>query len=183
VGKFEKEGRWKVTANYEALEAYILKEHFLWSLFRAGEANTKSNCDYHSFGLKNYKGRNFRGQKPLRFSRSLVIFAKVYAFENSKSSKRKHSVSPPGGTLKHTMAKVSSSSPPSLHDLKEERVHGGGSIIGGGGWGGTWFQLQISRFSSIFSRYSSRFCKFSSRTKTKKRKGPHFLRMDWGATF
>ena len=35
-----------------------------------------------------FKGRNFRGQKFSRFSRILDIFAKVYAFENLKPTKR-----------------------------------------------------------------------------------------------
>ena len=40
--------------------------------------------DRHSY----FRGRNFRGQKLSHFSRFLVIFAKVSAFGNSKSSKR-----------------------------------------------------------------------------------------------
>ena len=46
-------------------------------------------CLVYSHILKNYsQGRNFLGQKLLRFSRFLPIFAKVSAFENSKTKNR-----------------------------------------------------------------------------------------------
>ena len=56
--------------------------------FTCSKSIIKELEDDMKYDQSYFRGRNFHGQKLLRFSRFLPIFAKVSAFENSKRKNR-----------------------------------------------------------------------------------------------